>query len=124
MTSHHVLDLETPQVDLHLLRSRLGICKSIIIVSAVKPGTSNSQLSRFDEGYLLVKEVLCIVEVASTSQVFFVGRCNSCRNNRINVIDTTFTITGHILDKQALSTLCCRSYQGVFLPILKLVMLH
>ena len=42
-------DLDDPQVELHLLRSCLGVCKLNHLLRTIPPGSVDSELQRFDD---------------------------------------------------------------------------
>jgi len=46
----HLADLDDPQVELHLLRSCLGLCKVVSLLRTTPPGSIDHQLQRFDDG--------------------------------------------------------------------------
>ena len=47
---NHLQDLEDPQIELHLLRSCLSICKVNHLLRSVTPGVGTNALIHFDEG--------------------------------------------------------------------------
>ena len=46
----HLDDLEDPQVELHLLRSCLGLCKVMFLLPTLPPGSAPEAFKRFDAG--------------------------------------------------------------------------
>ena len=46
----HLDDLQDPQVELHLLRSCLGLCKVIFLLRTLPPGSAPEAFKRFDAG--------------------------------------------------------------------------
>ena len=46
----HLIDLNDPQIELHLLRSCLSLCKLNHLLRSTPPGKVDNQLSRFDTG--------------------------------------------------------------------------
>ena len=46
----HLNDIDDPQVELHLLRSCLSVCKVNHLLQTVTPGLTESEFSHFDRG--------------------------------------------------------------------------
>ena len=94
-------DLEDPQVELHLLRSCLSLCKINHLIRTVPPERVTEQLSRFDHGLRRCLEKifnsslsdpcwkqatlpvslggLGLREASRTAPAVFIGSCNSTR---------------------------------------------
>ena len=97
----HLSDFEDPQVELHLLRSCLSICKVNHLLRSVPPDRAKDQLYRFDHGLRHSLETIInsslsdtswklstlpirlgglgLREASRTAAAAFVGSCNSTR---------------------------------------------
>ena len=105
-------DLDNPQVELHLLRSCLSLCKLNHLLRTVPPGVADSQLARFDRGLRHALGSIIHSSVSDTawlqatlpvrlgglglrqalvsSPAAFLGSCNSTRQlaNRLQNVGT------------------------------------
>ena len=95
----HLNDIDNPQVELHLLRSCLSVCKVHHLLRTVTPGLADSEFSRFDRGLRQSLEVIThssipdsswlqatlpvgtgglgLREALTSSAAAFIGSCNT-----------------------------------------------
>ena len=133
----HLSDLEDPQVELHLLRSCLSLCKINHLLRTVPPERVQTQLNRFDQGLKHCLETifnsslpdqcwrqatlpvrfggLGLREAARTSAAAFVGSCNSTRDLSCRLLGHTPISSVSTMDDNADST-SSTGYQQLVVP--------
>ena len=60
-------DLDDPQVELHLLRSCLGVCKLNHLLQTIPPGSVDSELQRFDDNLRRSLSSICNASISDQS---------------------------------------------------------